>query len=75
MFHGCVYKSRDILAKELGVNPYFIKEYQQASKVYSLAKTRSIISLLREYDIKSKGAGSIAPDGELLKEMVYKIMH
>jgi len=35
-----------------------------------------IISLLRTYDAKSKGVGnSSASDGELLKELIYKILH
>ncbi|MDR0714641.1 MAG: DNA polymerase III subunit delta, partial [Bacteroidales bacterium] len=35
-----------------------------------------IISLLREYDLKSKGIGnSSTPDGDLMREMIYKIMH
>ncbi|MBN1158720.1 MAG: DNA polymerase III subunit delta [Bacteroidales bacterium] len=75
LYHGIIDKSREHLAKEMGVNPYFIAEYRQASKVFSLMKTREIISLLREYDVKSKGAGSITSDGELLKELVFKIIH
>lgn len=75
LYHGITDKSRAKLAKEMGVNPYFIPEYQLASKTYSQMKTREIISLLREYDVKSKGLGSIAPDGELLKELIFKILH
>ncbi|MBN2482538.1 MAG: DNA polymerase III subunit delta [Bacteroidales bacterium] len=75
LYHGIVDKSRDHLAKEMGVHPYFIAEYRQASKIFSLTKTREIIALLREYDVKSKGAGSMAPDGELLRELVYRIIH
>lgn len=75
LYHGVTDKSRQNLAKEMGVPPYFIAEYQQASKVFSLKKTREIISLLRKYDVKSKGVGSVAPDGELLRELVFKILH
>ena len=32
-----------------------------------------IISVLREYDVKSKGVDSNCEEGELLKEMIYKI--
>jgi DNA polymerase-3 subunit delta len=34
------------------------------------------ISILREIDLKSKGLGAVnMDDGELLKEMVYKILN
>lgn len=64
-------------AKELGVNPYFIKDYETASRCYNLNKTFDIISLLREYDLKSKGVDSTGniTDGELLKELLFKMLH
>ena len=64
-------------AKELGVNPYFVKDYEMAARSYPLPKTFDIISLLREYDLKSKGVDSTGnvTDGELLKEMLFKMIH
>lgn len=64
-------------AKELGVNPYFVKDYENAARTFNDAKTFEIISLLREYDLKSKGVdstGNIA-EGDLLKELLFKILH
>lgn len=67
---------RQEIAATLGINPYFIGQYETASKKYSYAKASEIISLLREYDMKSKGVNNIsASDGELLKELVFKILH
>ncbi|MEI3154638.1 MAG: hypothetical protein V8S95_05685 [Odoribacter sp.] len=41
-----------------------------------LVKCANTISLLREYDMKSKGVGNAnISDGELLKELIFKIMH
>jgi DNA polymerase-3 subunit delta len=74
LYHGLPDKSKDIVARELGINPYFVAEYQQASKVFPPLKTRQIISWLREYDLKAKG-GSPASDGDLLKELTFKILH
>ncbi|WP_261382200.1 DNA polymerase III subunit delta [Mucilaginibacter achroorhodeus] len=62
-------------AKELGVSPYFLKDYEQAARGYNLAKTFQVISCLREYDLKSKGLDSNTDHGGLMKELVYKIMH
>lgn len=64
-------------AKELGVNPYFLKDYDIAARNYPPQKVIQIISYLRECDIKSKGVdstGNVA-DGLLLKELVFKILH
>ena len=48
-----------------------------AARTFSDAKTFDIISLLRAYDLKSKGLESTGntSDGELLKEMLFKMLH
>lgn len=70
-------QNKNDAAKELGVNPYFVKDFEAASRSYSLPKTFDIISLLREYDLKSKGVDSTGNigDGELLKELLFKMLH
>jgi DNA polymerase-3 subunit delta len=64
-------------AKELGVNPFFVKDYEMAARNFNLNKTFDIISLLRTYDLKSKGVDSTGntTDGELLKELMFKMIH
>ncbi|MDR2682821.1 MAG: DNA polymerase III subunit delta [Dysgonamonadaceae bacterium] len=63
-------------AAVLKVNPYFLRDYEAAVRKYPAGKLVQIISLLREYDLKSKGVGnSSASDGDLMREMIYKIMH
>ena len=43
---------------------------------YNVAKTVQIISLLRTFDMKSKGFADGGTDhGDLLKELVYRILH
>lgn len=64
------------MAKLLGVHPFFMKDYTEGSRIYSAMKCAQVISLLREYDLKSKGVGNAgSSDGELLRELVFKIMH
>lgn len=64
------------MAKLLGVHPFFMKDYLEGARIYNAMKCAQIISLLREYDLKSKGVGNAnISDGELLKELVFKIMH
>lgn len=75
VYHYVKDKSPQNLAKEMGVNPYFIKDYEQAARNYNFAKTMQIIGLLREYDLKSKGVESNLPPGELMRELMFKILH
>lgn len=70
-------KSEQGLAAELGLrSSYQAKDYVQAVRNYNAFKCMEVISLLRAYDAKGKGIGNIStPDGELLKELLYKITH
>ncbi len=70
-------KSKSNVASALKINPYFVQEYELAAKNYNFDKTCQVISLLREYDLKSKGVDSTGntDEGELLKELVWKILH
>lgn len=76
IYHFLTDKSKTTVASALGVNPFFVGDYERAAKGFTVGKLKSIFSYLREYDLKSKGVerGS-ATDGELLKEMVFKILH
>ena len=62
------------LASILGVNPYFLSEYKLASSNYKLKQVVSIISLIRDYDMFSKGVGIKKSDSFLLEEMVLRII-
>jgi len=47
-----------------------------AAKNYNIKKLVEIVSILREYDMKSKGFGNItASPADLQREMVYRILH
>ncbi len=64
------------LARIIGVPPYFIREYMQAAKIFNLKKVIDNIHYIREADLMSKGIGvSNIKEGEILKELVYKLMH
>ncbi len=64
------------VAKSLGVHPFFVKDYRKASQLYPPKKLVVIIALLREYDLKAKGVSNVSTNnGELLKELIFKILH
>jgi DNA polymerase-3 subunit delta len=78
IYHHLPDKSRNNVASALSINPFFVVDYQQAAANYNTNKLISIISILREYDLKAKGVDSNStsfPDGELMKELVFKILH
>ena len=69
-------RDRKNVAATLKVSPYFVGDYEKAAKNYNPQKTVEVIGLLREYDLKSKGFNNVSTShGELLKELVYKILH
>jgi len=75
-YHYLTDKSKNSVAAVLKVNPFFVKDYENSAVKYNATKTVQIISLLRTYDMKSKGYGDPGTEpGDLLKEMVYKILH
>jgi len=76
MFHFLPDKSKMAAAGALGVNPFFVDGYARAAANYNTAKLKAIFSYLKEYDLKTKGVDNPSTDhGELLKELVFKILH
>ena len=61
----------------LGVAPFFVRDYQTAARYYTLPKLAAIIGYLKDADLKSKGVrntGTVS-DGEIIKELIFKILH
>lgn len=76
MYHALKDKSRANVASKLKVNPYFVADYADAARNYPMRKVSQVISMLREADLKSKGVGANAlPQSDLLKELLFKLMH
>ena len=76
IYHGLTDKSKGNVAKTLRINPFFVADYQKAATNYPMRKVSQIISLLRVADMKSKGVGAqnLATE-DILKELLYKVMH
>lgn len=76
MYHYMPDKSQAAVARELGINPYFVKDYQAAARRYPAGKTFLIIGYLRDTDARLKGINNpSAKDADLWKELLYKILH
>lgn len=62
-------------AADLGINSFFIREYEEALSNYNIQKTEKIIHFLREADGRAKGIGSVSmEDGDILKELIAQIL-
>jgi DNA polymerase-3 subunit delta len=73
-YHGLKDRSPKSVASALGINPFFVKEYDVAIKNYPMKKVSQIVASLRDIDVKSKGVGANGlPPGDLMKEMLAKI--
>jgi DNA polymerase-3 subunit delta len=76
MYHGLKDKGKINVAKSLRIRPYFVNEYQSAARNYPMRKVAQVIALLRTADLKSKGLGASGlSQGDILKELLFKIMH
>lgn len=76
-YHYLPDKESKVAAKELGVHPFFVKDYEIAARNFNRRKVFDVIHLISEYDLKSKGvnAGPLLSSGDLLKELIYKILN
>ncbi|MFT7049887.1 MAG: DNA polymerase-3 subunit delta [Psychroserpens sp.] len=73
-YHGLNDKSPRSVASALKINPYFVNEYVAAAHNFPMRKVSQVISILREFDVRSKGVNSNAvPQGDLLKELLVRI--
>ena len=71
-------RSENGLVKELNLRSvYQARDYTTAMLNYNAFMCIDIIDLIRRYDARSKGIGSGASsnDGDLLKELVFKILY
>lgn len=68
--------SRETKVSVLGVNPYFVSEYDTAVRNYPLKKSMAVIALLKEYDFKAKGGQTgEATAAELMVELTARILN
>ncbi|NNL00838.1 MAG: DNA polymerase III subunit delta [Eudoraea sp.] len=74
-YHGLSDHSPKNVSSALRINPYFVGEFQTASRNYPMKRVSSIITYLRELDLKGKGVGAYnISQADLLKELLVKII-
>ena len=61
------------LSSKIGINSYFLNEFASAAKNYSIKKIVKVISVIREYDMYSKGVKVKKVSPKLLQELIARI--
>jgi len=61
-------------AAELGINPFFIRDYAVAARNYGKSGTEKALLLLHEYNLRNIGIGNDTRPEELMKEMVFRMV-
>lgn len=75
MLFGSNTSDEKSLAVTIGVNPFFIKDYLKAAKLYSYPGIEKALLLMHQYNLRSIGVGDTGTeDASLLKEMVVKMI-
>lgn len=76
MIFGAGTTDEKTIAGNIGVNPYFMKEYMQAARLYTYPGVENALLLLHQYNLKTVGVGDAGTaDASLLKEMVVKMIN
>lgn len=76
VLHGTSDKSDNSLSSVLKVHRFFIRDYTTAARNYPPQKVVDVIHNLRHADLQSKGVNAAnLPDGQILKELIFKILH
>jgi DNA polymerase-3 subunit delta len=74
MVFGAGTADEKTVAGIIGVNPWFIKDYMQAAKLYTYPGVEKVLLLLHQYNLRAVGVGGVnTEDASLLKELVIKM--
>lgn len=75
MIFGAGSTDEKAMAAAIGVNPFFMKDYLQAARLYTYPGVEKVLLLLHNYNLRSVGVHDTGTeDASLLKEMLVKMM-
>jgi DNA polymerase-3 subunit delta len=64
------------IAKNIGVNPYFIRDYLNAKRNYPLAKVVRVLEAIKNADLKVKGViGQAVSERDIILDLSFEILH
>jgi len=75
-YHYLENKSDKSVAAALKVSPFYVKDTIRAAKNYSIRQLVNAVDAIHDADLKSKGIGASGmTEREIMREMIYKILH
>ena len=76
LIHSLPDKSESAILSKAKISPFNKQDYFDAYRNYSAGKVQDIIGWLRECNVRALGIDNYSTDqGELLRELVFKIIH
>lgn len=73
-YHGLPSQNPDAVAKALGINPFFVREIEQAARRYPLKSIVPILGTIKEADLAAKGVNAVPmSESEALQQLLSKI--
>lgn len=75
--HFLPIKTPEAVASHLKIHPFVAKETVRQARLHNPKKIAKNIGILKQYDLKSKGVGgySNVTEGDLLKELIFLLIH
>jgi DNA polymerase-3 subunit delta len=75
MIFGAGSNDEKVIASAIGVNPFFVKDYLAAAKIYGQQGVEKTLLLLHQYNLRSIGVHDAGTeDADLMKELIVKMM-
>ncbi len=75
LIHHHADKSDRGVAQAAGVSPYFAKDYIAAIRKYNQLKVLQNLQYIYQADLASKGINAQIKEEQLMKELLFKLMH
>lgn len=74
IYHSLKGLSDQEIGSAMGINTYFLKDYQQAVRHYNVPRLKRAIRILLEFNLKINGIGTAyTTEEELSQELIYKL--
>ena len=76
IYHYLGNKQENSVAVALKISPFFVRDYKEAAQSFNARRTMNAISYIREAAARQNGVDVYQMDDEdILKELIFKILH
>ncbi len=62
------------ISQKLGVNPFFLNDFKDASMKINMKETVKILNIIKGYDLKSKGISTITENSKILTQLALEVL-